>query len=72
MNSPQFENFLAKLYTDAEARARFMTDPRGEAVRAGLDDTQVAALVAMDFSGLGFAARSFEKKRAGKGGHAAK
>lgn len=67
MNSPRFEAFLARLYTDAEARARFMNDPRGEALRAGLDDTQAAALAGMDFSGLGFAARSFEKKRAGKG-----
>ena len=71
VNSPRFETFLARLYTDAEARAQFVADPRGEALRAGLDEAQAAALAAMDFAGLGFAARSFEKKRAGKG-HAAK
>ena len=71
MNSPQFETFLARLYTDAAARAKFMADPRGEALLAGLDDAQAAALAGMDFAGLGLAARSFEKKRAGKG-HAAK
>ena len=71
MNSPQFETFLARLYTDAAARTKFMADPCGEALLAGLHEAQAAALAAMDFAGLGFAARSFEKKRAGKG-HATK
>ena len=71
MNSPQFEAFLACVYTDETARAKFVADPRGEALRAGLDEAQVAALAGMDFAGLGFAARSLEKKRAGKG-HAGK
>lgn len=66
MNSPQFEAFLAKLYTDAQARERFTADPAGEAQRAGLDAAQIAALAAIDWAGLGFAARSFEKKRAAK------
>jgi hypothetical protein len=66
MNSPRFEAFLALLYTDGQARLRFEADPQGEAARAGLDAQQVAALAAMDFTGLGFAARSFDKKRAKK------
>ena len=66
MNSPQFETLLALLYTDAAARARFEADPRGEAARAGLDAAQVEALAAIDFAGLGFAARSFERKRGQK------
>ena len=66
MNSPRFEAFLASLYTDAGARERFMADPQGVAARAGLDAAQIEALAAMDFTGLAFAARSFEKKRTGK------
>ena len=64
MNSPRFEAFLAQLYTDAAARERFVADPRGEAKRAGLTEPQCEALAAIDIAGLGFAARSFEKKRA--------
>ena len=66
MNSPRFEAFLAGLYTDAALRERFVADPRREAVRAGLDAAQVEALATMDFTGLAFAARSFDRKRAGK------
>lgn len=43
-----------------------MANPKGEAARAGLDAAQTEALAAMDFTGLAFAARSFDKKRAGK------
>ena len=66
MNSPLFETFLARLYTDAVVRQRFVADPRGEAARAGLEAVQIEALAAMDFTGLAFAARSFDKKRAPK------
>jgi len=66
MNSPRFETFLARLYTDAALRERFLADPRGEALRAGLDETQAAALAKIDIAGLGFAARSFGRKRGRK------
>lgn len=63
MNTPQFEAFLARLYTDAAFRERFLADPRGEALRAGLNDDQAAALARIDRPGLGFAVRSLAKKR---------
>ena len=37
---PTLESFLARLYTDAAARARFLEDPRGEAARAGLSEAE--------------------------------
>ena len=36
MNTPGLEKFLAKIYVDAEARARFLAAPHEESVRAGL------------------------------------
>ena len=66
MSSPEFEAFLARLYTDAGLRERLAADPAGEAQRAGLSLEQGAALAAIDWTGLGFAARSFDKKRAAK------
>jgi len=57
------EAFLARLYTDANARRNFLADPRGSAVRAGLEPSEVDGLAAIDRDGLELAARSFEKKR---------
>jgi len=34
--SPVFEGYLARLYTDATERERFLADPRGTASAAGL------------------------------------
>ena len=59
-----FEAFLAELYTDTDARRRFLADPRGRARDAGLDDAEIEALVAIDRIGLELAARSFAHKRA--------
>lgn len=64
MNTPEFEAYLALLYTDASARERLAADLAGEAQRAGLTGEQAEALAAIDWAGLGFAARSLEKKRA--------
>lgn len=58
-----FEAYLARLYVDAQARARFLADPGGEAARAGLDPAACAALAQLDRVGLELAARSFEHKR---------
>jgi hypothetical protein len=64
MSSPALETFLAALYTDANLRARFLADLRGEAARAGLEEADVAALVAIDRTGLHMAAASYAHKRA--------
>ena len=64
MNSPEFERFLARIYVDAEARARFLAAPREEAARAGLTAEQCEALASIDRVGLELAARSFARKRA--------
>lgn len=57
------EKFLATLYVDAEARARFLQSPGVEAARAGLNPAQCDAMVKIDRVGLEMAARSFERKR---------
>ena len=66
MSHPRFEAFLAELYTDAEARRRFLTDPRNAARLAGLDEADVETLAHIDRVGLELAAQSFEYKRAAK------
>ena len=63
MSAP-FESFLARIYVDGDARARFLADPRGEACRAGLTVAEEEALARIDRTGLTLAARSFERKRA--------
>lgn len=61
---PEFEAFLALLYTDTEVRRRFLQDPRGEASRTGLTAAECDALERIDRNGLELAARSFAHKRA--------
>ncbi len=61
--SPGFEAFLARIYVDAEARRRFLADPQGEAMRAGLAPGEAGALAAIDRAGLELAALSYERKR---------
>ncbi|HVE81707.1 MAG TPA: DUF692 family protein [Myxococcales bacterium] len=60
---PGLEAFLARLYLDAEARSRFLADPRGEARRAGFPPDQCDALAHFDRVGLELASQSFERKR---------
>ena len=64
MSSPAFEAFLARLYTDARFRRRFLAAPRAAAERAGLSPAECAALERIDREGLEMAARSFAAKRA--------
>ena len=64
MSSPALETFLAKLYTDAELRMRFLADMRGEAMLAGLSEADATALAAIDRTGLQMAAASYAHKRA--------
>ena len=61
--TPAFESFLARLYVDQNARARFLADPRGEAASAGLAADEIAAAIAIDRVGLELAAASFAHKR---------
>ncbi len=63
MNDQKMERFLASLYVDSEARARFLDAPREEAARAGLNPAQCDALAAIDRVGLEMAAHSFARKR---------
>jgi len=63
MSSKLFEAFLAKIYVDAKARTRFLSDPLGEAERAGLSPEEALDLQNIDWVGLKLASRSFEKKR---------
>jgi hypothetical protein len=57
------EDLLARLFTDAELRARFRQDPQGVGRDLGLDDVALASLVNTDWVGLELAARSYAHKR---------
>lgn len=67
MSSPAFEAFLARIYVDPDARARFLADPGGEASRAGLNRGEIDSLERIDREGLRLAAESFRTKRERKG-----
>lgn len=60
------EAFLARIYVDANARARFKADPFAEASHAGLSPDECAAVMKIDWVGLELAAHSFAKKRDAK------
>ena len=70
MTSPAFEAFLAKIYVDADARARFVANPCEEARKAGLSEEECESLAAIDREGLQMAAASFERKRTRQQGSA--
>lgn len=57
------QHFLARLYTDAELRARFLARPYEEARAAGFDEERARELAKIDARDLALAAASFEKKR---------
>lgn len=61
---PEFETFLARLYTDEQLRASFLADPRAEAERQRLTNEECQALERIDRIGLELSARSFAHKRA--------
>lgn len=63
MTSPAFEAFLARIYVDRPARERFLADPRGAAIAAGLTAEEATALERIDRGGLELAAHSLEAKR---------
>jgi hypothetical protein len=63
VSTPKLEQFLARIYVDPNARARFLADPRAEATRVGLPEDQCLALESIDRIGLEMAARSYARKR---------
>jgi hypothetical protein len=63
MSAPRFEAFLAKLYVDESARAKFLADPRGESIKAGLTAQEVEAIEKIDRVGLDLVAQSLKHKR---------
>lgn len=58
------EAFLARLYVDPALRARFLADPRGTALEAGLNPAAAEAMTKIDRPGLAMASRSIAAKRA--------
>lgn len=68
MSAQQLEAFLARLYTDATLRARFLDAPEATARAAGLPAVDVAAMLGIDRAGLEAAAESYTAKRASKAG----
>ena len=58
------EALLARIYTDATARGRWLADPDGEGRLAGLDEVGLAALRRLDRPGLDLTAVSLAHKRA--------
>ncbi len=64
--SGNVQHFLARLYTDAALRARFLARPYEEARAAGFDEERARELAAIDRRGLTLAAESFERKRKGR------
>jgi hypothetical protein len=66
VDSLNLERFLATIYVDPDARARFLASPETEACRAGLSEQQCLKLKEIDFTGLKMASLSFARKRAEK------
>ena len=63
MSAPALETLLARLYSDAAFRARFLADPLGVSMQAGLSEAEALALAGIDRVGLELAAESYERKR---------
>ncbi|MCE9609676.1 MAG: hypothetical protein K8R23_05655 [Chthoniobacter sp.] len=66
--SARFEAFLARIYVDAGARARFLADPRASCAAAGLSAEETEAAEKIDRLGLHMAANSLERKRSKRRG----
>ena len=63
MSTSLLEAFLARIYVDAQARERFLSDPVAEALKAGLSQDEIDAVKQMDQVGLELFAVSLERKR---------
>ena len=66
MSASRLEAFLAKIYVDEKARAKFLADPSGEAAKAGLTAKEVEAVERIDRVGLDLISKSLERKRRGR------
>jgi len=66
MSAARFEAFLAKIYVDEKARARFLADPAYEAAKAGLTPLEVEAVERIDRVGLDLISKSLARKRLGR------
>ena len=66
MSASRLEAFLAEIYVDKDARSRFLADPDGEAMKAGLTKQETEALARIDRVGLELMAKSLERKRSGR------
>ena len=64
MSARALEEFLARLYTDAGLRQRFLSARERVARAANLDADEIASVLALDARDLELAARSFAHKRA--------
>jgi hypothetical protein len=60
---PLLEAFLTRIYVDAAAREKFLQDPAGEGMRAGLSAEEVESLAQIDRVGLELMADSLKCKR---------
>lgn len=63
MSSVALEAYLARLYTDIDAREAFLVDALKAAKAAGISDTEAEALHRIDKTGLRMAAESYAHKR---------
>lgn len=63
MSTSRFEAFLARIYVDESARDKFLADPSGEAIKAGLTAQEVEAVAKIDRVGLDLLTKSLERKR---------
>ena len=66
MSDSHLESFLARIYVDETTRAKFLADPRGEALKAGLTTEQVEDIVKIDRDGLELFAASLKNKKQGR------
>jgi hypothetical protein len=69
--SASLEAYLARLYLDADARRAVSADPRGAAMRAGLDDMDAEAVAHIDRAGLELTASSLQARREDRRGREA-
>lgn len=63
MSESRLEAFLARIYVDHTAREKFLADPRGEAIGAGLQPHEIEDLVNIDREGLELFTQSLRHKK---------
>jgi hypothetical protein len=66
MRDSRLESFLARIYVDETTRAKFLADPRGEGLKAGLTAQEIEDIVKIDRDGLELFAASLKSKKQGR------